>query len=155
MLQNADVRRTMLGVELLLNKSLRRDVPQSTLFLDGTDPDVFGTESLRPGATILTEFHSGSDRPAIGPAIRTAKRVVRRGLRWYVGRMMDQQSRFNHRLVDVIEQLTVRHERLLAEVTELERVVREQADEIDRFRNATLESAGYDVVASTPFDEDV
>jgi hypothetical protein len=140
MLQNADVRRTMLGVELLLSKSLRPNVAHSTLFLDGTDPEVFGASSLRRGATIVTEFHSGSDRPGIGPAVRFAKRMVRRGLRWYVPRMIDQQSRFNHRLVDVIEQMTVRYERLSAEVARLEQVVQDQNEEIDRLtsRNETV-----------------
>ena len=54
--------------------------------------------------------------------------------------MMDQQSRFNHRLVDVVEQMTVKYERLSAEVAQLERVVQDQNEEIDRLtsRNETV-----------------
>lgn len=80
---------------------------------------------MRQRADIETGFHSGSDRPVVGPAIRFAKRLVRRSLRWYLEPMMEQQSRFNHATLDAIEQLRLRVNRL---ATELERTQREGAE---------------------------
>ncbi len=71
---------------------------------------------LRKRADIETDFHSGSDRAVVGPAVRFAKRVARRSLRWYLAPMMEQQSRFNHATLDAIEQLRLRVNRLAAEV---------------------------------------
>jgi hypothetical protein len=58
---------------------------------------------LRSMATIRTEFHSGSARPVVGGAVRLAKRGVRRMLRWYVQPIMEQQTRFNHAVLDAID----------------------------------------------------
>lgn len=81
--------------------------------------DVLGIAPLREPADIRLEFHSGSDRPVIGPSVRLAKRVVRRGLRWYVGPMMAQQTEFNHALLDLVEKLRLQNERLAADIAAL------------------------------------
>jgi hypothetical protein len=78
--------------------------------------DGLGIARLRDQADIRMEFHSGSDRPVVGPAVRFAKRAVRRGLRWYLAPMTEQQSKFNHSLLDLVETLRLRNERLVAEV---------------------------------------
>jgi hypothetical protein len=78
--------------------------------------DGLGIARLRDQADIRMEFHSGSDRPVVGPAVRLAKRAVRRGLRWYLAPMTKQQSEFNHAVLDLVETLRLRNERLVAEV---------------------------------------
>lgn len=78
--------------------------------------DEIGIAQLRGPADIQVELPSGSDRLIVGPAVRFAKRVVRRGLRWYVAPIMLQQSRFNHSLLDLIERLRLENERLRTEV---------------------------------------
>jgi hypothetical protein len=98
------------------------------------DPSVAGADNLRRAATIVTEFHSGSDRPVVGFAIRHTKRVVRRALRWYVAGLFEQQSRFNHRLVDVIAQMTVQQEHLLADIAMLDETVQDQQRDLDELR---------------------
>jgi hypothetical protein len=130
MTNDVDVQRTMLSLEL----TLERTHPAGTVIFDGTDPHMFGAGNLRRAAVISTEFNSGSDRPVIGPAIRHAKRLVRRGLRWYVAALFDQQSRFNNQLVDAVEQLSVRQEHLVSVIGELERLTQLQCDEIARLR---------------------
>ena len=52
----------------------------------------------------------------VGPVVRIAKRAVRRGLRWYIGPIMEQQSRVNQQLLDVLERLRLENERLACEV---------------------------------------
>lgn len=81
------------------------------------DPAV-DVARMRQRAEIDVEFHSGSDRPVVGGAVRFAKRVVRRSLRWYVAPMMEQQSRINHANLDAIEQLRLRVNKLQAELDE-------------------------------------
>jgi hypothetical protein len=76
---------------------------------------------MRRRAEIDMEFLSGSDRPKLGVAVRFAKRLVRRSLRWYIGPMMAQQSRFNHATLDAIEQLRMRVNQLDAELDQLRR----------------------------------
>jgi hypothetical protein len=71
---------------------------------------------MRQRADIETDFQSGSDRPLVGPAVRFAKRLARRSLRWYLAPMMEQQSRFNHATLDAIEQLRLRVNRLTGEL---------------------------------------
>lgn len=78
--------------------------------------DGFRIGRLRELADIQTEFHSGSDRAVVGPAVRLAKRAVRRGLRWYTAPMAKQQSIFNHEVLDLVETLRLRNERLAAEL---------------------------------------
>jgi O-antigen chain-terminating methyltransferase len=78
--------------------------------------DELGIALLRGPADVQIEFPSGSDRPVVGPVIRFGKRLVRRGLRWYVAPIMEQQSRFNHALLDMVERLRLENERLRAEI---------------------------------------
>ncbi len=79
---------------------------------------------LRRLADVELDFPSGSDRPLVGGAVRLAKKAVRRALRWYVAPIMEQQSRFNHATLDLIERLRLRLARLgrdgLAPALELE-----------------------------------
>jgi hypothetical protein len=91
------------------------------LFVYAEGDDDLGIAHLRDPATIRVEFHSGSDRPVVGPAIRFAKRAVRRLLRWYVTPMWEQQNRFNHALLDMLEKLRLQNETLRAELDELRR----------------------------------
>ena len=77
------------------------------VFAEG-DYDL-GISSLRDPATIRVEFHSGSNRPVVGPVIRLAKRAVRRSLRWYLTPMWEQQNRFNHALLDMLEKLRLQN----------------------------------------------
>lgn len=76
---------------------------------------------LRHAATIEVDRPSGSDRPVVGPAIVLAKRVVRRGLRWYLRPAFEQQTSFNHGLVDLLERAQLENERLRREVERLRR----------------------------------
>lgn len=71
------------------------------------DPEV-NVGRLRHLAEVEVEFPSGSDRPFVGAAVRLTKRAVRRGLRWYIGPIVEQQSRFNHATLDLIERLRLR-----------------------------------------------
>ncbi len=71
---------------------------------------------LRYLAEVQVEFPSGSVRPVIGPGVRFGKRVLRRALRWYVVPMMEQQSRFNHAVLDALDRLQVQNERLVRQV---------------------------------------
>jgi hypothetical protein len=139
-----DVRQVMLGVEMALTRALRSGQPLETLILDGMDPSVFGIENLRRVATISMEFHSGSDRPVFGPTVRYLKRLLRRGLRWYAAGLFDQQSRFNHRVVDVLAHLMVQHEHLLTDLAMVEHTVQEQKRYISELQNALLESPPKD-----------
>ena len=68
--------------------------------------------ALRRNADIRVEFPPGSGRRVVGPAVRLAKRAMRRAVSWYVTPMMEQQSSLNHALLDGIERLRLRIERL-------------------------------------------
>lgn len=89
------------------------------IFVFSEGDEDLGIAHLRDPATIRVEFHSGSNRPVVGPAIRFAKRAVRRSLRWYVAPMWAQQSRFNHALLDLVENLRLQNESMRAELEEL------------------------------------
>ncbi len=89
------------------------------LFVFAEGDDDLGISQLRDPATIRVEFHSGSDRPVVGPAVRFAKRALRRILRWYVAPMWEQQNRLNHALLDMLEKLRLQNERLRADLDEL------------------------------------
>lgn len=75
------------------------------------DPEV-NVAVLRRSADIRVGFPPGSARPVVGPLVRLAKRALRRAVSWYVKPMMEQQSRFNHALLDNIERLRLRVESL-------------------------------------------
>jgi hypothetical protein len=62
-------------------------------------------DRLRHPATIRTEFEAGSARPGVGPAVRLAKRVLRRSIRWYLDPIVEQQTRLNHAFLDALEEL--------------------------------------------------
>ena len=89
------------------------------IFVFSEGDEDLGIAELRDPATIRVEFHSGSDRPVVGRAIRFAKRAVRRMLRWYVKPMWEQQSRFNHAVLDLLETLRLQNENLRSELDEL------------------------------------
>ena len=68
--------------------------------------------ALRGNADIRIDFPPGSGRRIVGPAVRLAKRALRRSVSWYVTPMMEQQSSLNHALLDSIERLRLRVEGL-------------------------------------------
>ncbi len=112
MLRGSDVPRTMRAVEAALTKRAARPAAQRPAVTyvvadHEVDPRM---ARLRNMADIRIEFHSGSARPIVGGAVRMAKRVMRRGLRWYVQPIMDQQTRFNHAVLDVVDQLRLAQE---------------------------------------------
>ena len=97
------------------------------IFVHTEGDDELGIANLREPATIQVEFLSGSDRPVVGDVIRFGKKALRRGLRWYTTPPWDQQTRFNHALLDLVEKLRLQNERLRNEVEELNRLLREAA----------------------------
>ncbi len=114
MLRGTDVSQMMTRVESALSRAVRSPDRRNGVIHVAVEGDAeLGTTTLRHPANIQIEFHSGSTRPVVGPAIRLAKRVVRRGLRWYVQPIMEQQSRFNHAVLDLFERLRLQQERLL------------------------------------------
>lgn len=122
MLRGDDVPRMMNRVQATLQRAARsqaRGEPAVYMVSPVGDSDL-ATARLRHLADIQIEFHSGSARPVIGPSIRLAKRVVRRGLRWYLGPVVAQQTRFNHAAVEVLEKLRLQNEALSAEVERLQ-----------------------------------
>ena len=122
MLQGNDVPRMMTRVQATLQRAERSQVtgePSVYVVSPVGDSDL-ATARLRHLADIQIEFHSGSARPVIGPTIRLAKRAVRRGLRWYLGPIVAQQTRFNHATVEMLEKLRLQNEALSAEVERLQ-----------------------------------
>ncbi|HEX3622287.1 MAG TPA: class I SAM-dependent methyltransferase [Acidimicrobiales bacterium] len=116
MLRGADVPRVMTRVEAALHRQERTPVDDDTERVVFVDPDGhgdLGTAHLRGPADLEIEFHSGSARPVVGPVVRMAKRAVRRSLRWYIKPIMEQQSRFNHAMLDIVERLRMRDDQLL------------------------------------------
>ena len=111
-----DVPSVMTRVQTVLIRAARNRDTRTPIFMHGGDGDDVGIARLREPAIVAIEFPSGSDRPVVGPAIRFAKRAVRRGLRWYVGPIVDQQNRVNQMLLDVMERLRLQNERLASEV---------------------------------------
>ena len=122
MLQGNDVPRMMTRVQATLQRAERSlGTGEASVYVVAPvgDSDL-ATARLRHLADIQIEFHSGSDRPVIGPTIRLAKRAVRRGLRWYLGPIVAQQTRFNHAAVEMLEKLRLQNEALSAEVERLQ-----------------------------------
>lgn len=120
MLRGTDVPTMMTRVETALARAARSPEPTEwPLYVYNEGDDDLGIANLRDPGTIRIEFPSGSDRPVIGPAIRFTKRAVRRGLRWYVAPIMEQQTRFNQALLDLIEKLRLQNETLRTELEAL------------------------------------
>jgi hypothetical protein len=117
----SDVNVMMTRVETALARAARArrrgdEVVEGPIYVLPEGDDDLGIALLRGPADIQVELPSGSDRPVVGPVIRFGKRVVRRGLRWYVAPIMHQQTRFNHSLLDLVERLRLENERLRAEI---------------------------------------
>lgn len=112
MLRETDVPTAMTQVGATLARALRRpEGAGGPMFVTEGDDEI-GISRLRPKAEIATEFRSGSARPLVGPGIRMVKRIMRRGLRWYLAPMMEQQSLFNHSILDLLEKVRLQNERL-------------------------------------------
>lgn len=114
MRRGTDVQLMMTRVATALARTSRS--PGNPVIVLREGDDGLGIARLRDLANIRTDFHSGSDRFLVGPAIRLTKRAVRRSLRWYLTPMAEQQSEFNHAVLDLVETLRLRNERLAAEL---------------------------------------
>ena len=128
-MQVNDVPAAMTRVKTILTCAERNRQAAGTVFIHGAGGDDIGIARLRGHADVAIEFPSGSDRPVIGPALRLGKRVVRRGLRWYIGPITGQQNRVNHMMLDVMERLRLENERLTCEVEALGRLLEERPPE--------------------------
>lgn len=128
MLKNNDVPTMMARVQTALVRGARARPPRSLVVVSESTKDELGISALRRPARIEIEFHSGSARPFVGRGIQFGKRVVRRGLRWYISPIADQQSRFNTASLDVDEKLLAQHEALATEVADL----RDQQDRLEQ-----------------------
>ncbi|MGQ0743368.1 MAG: class I SAM-dependent methyltransferase [Acidimicrobiales bacterium] len=103
----------MSRVETMLTAAARSPEGLKGVHMVPTAGDsVLGIDRLHEPADLVGEFPSGSARPVVGPAVRLAKKVVRRGLRWYINPILGQQSRFNHAVLDLVERLQLHTERL-------------------------------------------
>jgi hypothetical protein len=119
MLRSNHVPQMMNKVEAVLARASRSPSGVGGVHYISADEGDIDLAVLRHLANIQTEFASGSARPVVGGGVRFAKRAVRRLLRWYVKPMMEQQTRFNHAALDLVERLRVQTERLTAEVDAL------------------------------------
>jgi hypothetical protein len=119
MLRNTHVPHMMSKVEAVLARAARSPGGVAGVHYVSPEEGDVDLAGLRHLANIQTEFASGSARPVVGPAVRFSKRVVRRLLRWYVKPMMEQQTRFNHAALDLIEKLRLQNERLAIDVDDL------------------------------------
>ena len=127
MLRETDVPQMMTRVATTLRRAARTPegaVGVMHLAAEGDDEVPVGI--VRAKADISIEFPSGSARPVVGPAILVAKRMVRRGLRWYLAPIIEEQSRFNHSVLDLLEGLRLQQERLRADLDDLRERVAEQ-----------------------------
>lgn len=120
MLRETDVPRMMTRVATTLQRAGR--TPKGAtgvmhLAAEGDEEVPVGV--VRSKADISIDSPSGSARPVIGPAILFGKRVVRRGLRWYMAPIVEEQSRFNHSMLDLVESLRLQQEQLRADLDDL------------------------------------
>jgi hypothetical protein len=123
MMRNSEVPQVMTMVEAALFRAAAPGGPEGPIFLT---PEAAATDiaRLRHRATVQIEVFSGSDRPGIGPVIVMAKRAVRRGLRWYLKPAFEQQSSFNHAVLDLLERAGLENEKLREEMDRLRPHVR-------------------------------
>lgn len=119
MMRNTEVPQLMTMVESALLRAAKSDKPRGPIILTPDGEGDIDIARLRHRAAIDIEVPSGSDRPGIGPAIVFAKRLVRRGLRWYMKPAFDQQSDFNHIVLDLIERARLENDRLRNELDQL------------------------------------
>ena len=123
MMRNTEVPDLMRLVEgALLRRSTSADRSAPIILTPDGEGDI-DIARLRHRATIHVDQQSGSARPIVGPAIVAAKRIVRRGLRWYLKPPFDQQTTFNHNVLDLFERARLENERLRREVEALREVV--------------------------------
>jgi len=112
-LRGTDVAAMMTRVEATLATAERSpDGPIGVLTVAPEGDTEINVTVLRGNADIRVDFPPGSGRPVMGPAVRMAKRALRRAVSWYVTPMMEQQSSLNHALLDSIESLRLRIEPL-------------------------------------------
>jgi SAM-dependent methyltransferase len=138
------VPRVMTRVEAALTRQARRpdDDADRVVFVDQDGHGELGTAHLRGPADLVIEFHSGSARPVIGPAVRLAKRAVRRSLRWYLKPIMEQQSRFNHAVLDLVERLRMQEEKQALEMEDTGEDLARIESQIGLLRSDMLALAG-------------
>lgn len=134
----------MTRVEAALTRQARRsdDDADRVVFVDQDGYGDLRTAHLRGPADLVIEFHSGSARPVIGPAVRLAKRAVRRSLRWYLKPIMEQQSRFNHAILDLVERLGMQEEKLALEIEDIGEDLARVEGKLDVLRSDMLAVAG-------------
>lgn len=144
MLRGADVPRVMTRVEAALTRQARGSDEHAdrVVFVDQDGYGELGTAHLRGPADLVTEFHSGSARPVVGPAVRLAKRAVRRSLRWYLKPIMEQQSRFNHAMLDLAERLRMQEEKLSLEIEDNSEDLARVESQVDIVRTDLMTIAG-------------
>jgi hypothetical protein len=120
MLRETDVPRMMTRVATTLARAARSpEGAAGVMHLAAEGDDEVPVGVVRTLADISIEFPSGSARPVIGPTILLAKRLVRRSLRWYIAPIVQEQSRFNHQVLDLLESLRLQQEKLRADVDDL------------------------------------
>ncbi len=120
MLRGTDVAQMMARVDTTLRRASRSpEGATGVVHLAGEGDDEVPIARIRPTADINVEFPSGSARPVVGAAIRFVKRMVRRGLRWYIVPIIEEQSRFNHAVLDLLEGLRLQQEVLRGDFDDL------------------------------------
>lgn len=129
MLRGTDVSLMMVRVQTALARAERDGALDRPLFIHLEGDREFGIAQLRGPATLDIEFFSGSGRPVIGNLIRFVKRVTRRLLRWYIRPLAEQQSRFNHELLSLMERMRAHNERLELELHLLRQEVARRGDD--------------------------
>ena len=128
MQHGSDVTRMMTSVQSALARAARAGVA-GVVYVAATDENEPVIGRLREDANIKLEFQSGSDRVVVGPAIRLVKKGLRRSLRWYLQPIMEQQSSFNHAVLDLVAKLRLDNELLINELDALRRSV--SADQLE------------------------
>ena len=118
----SDVTRMMTSVQSALARAARAGA-SGVVYVAATDENEPVIGRLREDANIKLEFQSGSDRIVVGPVIRLAKKALRRSLRWYLQPIMEQQSSFNHAVLDLVAKLRLDNELLINELDALRRTV--------------------------------
>jgi hypothetical protein len=119
MMRNTEVPQLMTLVEKALLRATKSTERRGPIFITPEGEGDLDIARLRHRANIDIDVHSGSDRPVVGAAIVFAKRVARRSLRWYLKPAFDQQSTFNHTVLDLFERARLENQRLRNELDSL------------------------------------